>query len=211
MFIKAFIFVCLAMQVPKAKSAEEQEVAAAAAVAPINAAKKAPVETPFITDPAEVAALDIPVEYVRRMEEAQRVYGSHHMQHQMYGDAWTHAATTVGFQFCWLGVGAWVVSRGLRYSDPINSVVARWSQSARVRRLTTPISCLGLTIFFATCTQLPYDFKVLREAEAGMAAQKALMAVAMDERQVAYRDGKLAKEQLEAKEAEAFTKGMASR
>lgn len=199
------------MQVAKPKSAEEQEIAAAAAATPVNIARKAPVETPFITDPAEAAALDIPVEYVRRMEEAQRVYGNHHMQHGMYGNAWNHAATTVGFQFCWLGVSAWVLSRGLRYSDPINSVVARWVQSARVRRLTTPISCLGLVIFTVTCTQLPYDFKLLREAAAGMAAEQALMAGAMNERQAAYRDGKLAKEQLDAKEAEAFTKGMSSR
>lgn len=199
------------MQVPKPKTAEEQEASAAAAVAPLAMARQAPIETPFITDPAEVAALDIPVEYVRRMEEAQRVYGNHHMQHQMFGNAYNHAAMTVGFQCCWLGVGAWVVSRGLRYSDPINSVVARWIAQPTVRRLTTPISCLGLVIFSVTCTQLPYDLRLLREAEAGMAAQKALMAAAMDERAVAYRDGKLAKEQLEAKEAEAFTKGMQPR
>ncbi|KPA77708.1 putative mitochondrial hypothetical protein [Leptomonas pyrrhocoris] len=196
------------MQVPKSSSAADQEASEAAAVAPLRLVRDAAVETPFITDPAEVAALDIPVEYVRRMEEAQRIYGNHHMQHQMFGNARNHAAMTVGFQCCWLGIAAWVVSRGLRYSDPINSVVARWVQNSTVRRLTTPISCLGLVIFSVTCTQLPYDVKVLREAEAGMAAQKALMAATIDERQLAYRDGKLAKEKLEAKEAAAFTTGM---
>jgi hypothetical protein len=196
------------MQVPKPKTAADVEAGEAAFVAPPSFVQTTPVETPFITDPTEVAALDIPVAYVRRMEEAQRVYGNHHMQHQMLGNAWYHAAMTVGFQFCWLGVGAWIVSRGLRYSDPINSVVARWVQHPTVRRLTTPISCLGLVIFTATCTQLPYDVKLLREADAGMATQKALMEAAMGERIAAFRDGKLAKEKLEAKEAEAFAKGM---
>ncbi|KPI89721.1 hypothetical protein ABL78_1214 [Leptomonas seymouri] len=196
------------MQVAQPQNAAGQEANEVAAVAPLHLTRQSPVETPFITDPAEVAALDIPVEYVRRMEEAQRVYGNHHMQHQMFSSARTHAMMTVGFQCCWLGVSAWVVSRGLRYSDPVNSVVARWVQGSLVRRLTTPISCLGLVIFSVTCTQLPYDLKLLREAEAGMTAQKALMATSMNERQMAYRDGKLAKEQLAAREAEAFTKGM---
>lgn len=196
------------MQVPKPKTAEELEEAAVAATGPVALAQKAPIETPFMTDPAEVAALDIPVEYVRRMEAAQRVYGNHHMQYQVLEQTWNHAAMTVGFQCFWLGVGAWVVSRGLRYSDPINSVVARWVQNPRLRRLTTPISCLGLVIFGVTCTQLPYDVKMLREAGAALAVQKTLMASAMDERMAAFRDGKLAKEKLEAKEAEAFAKGM---
>lgn len=165
-------------------------------------------ETPFVTDPAEVAAFDIPVEYVRRMEDAQRAYGEHYMQQRRCANAWNHAAMTVGLQCCWLGVGAWIVSRGLRYSDPLNSVVARWVQHSRVRRLTTPISCFGLFIFAATCIQLPYDVKLLREASAAMEAETALMKTAMGERQQAYRAGQLAKEQLATAEAEAFAKGM---
>ncbi|CAJ1015081.1 hypothetical protein, conserved [Leishmania lindenbergi] len=189
------------MQAPKeGVSAEKGEA--------IPTARQSLSETPFMTDPAEVAALDIPVEYVRRIEDAQRVYGNHYMEHRMYTNAWNHAVMTVGFQCCWLGVGAWIVSRSLRYSDPMNSLVARWAQHSWVRRLTTPISCLGVFIFTATCTQLPYDFRLLREASAGIETQRALMKRAMDARHVAYQAGKVAKEQLEAREAEAFAKDM---
>ncbi|KAG5510613.1 hypothetical protein JKF63_06911 [Porcisia hertigi] len=171
-------------------------------------ASESPSETPFVTDPAEVAALDIPIQYVRRIEDAQRVYGNHYMEHRMYTNAWNHAAMTVGFQCCWLAVSAWIVSRGLNYSDPMNSVLARWVQHSRVRRLTTPISCLGLFIFSATCTQLPCDVRMLREASAGIEKQTALMGMAMDQRNLAYREGKVAKQQLEAMESEAFAKSM---
>ncbi|KAG5485567.1 hypothetical protein LSCM1_07656 [Leishmania martiniquensis] len=167
-----------------------------------------PSETPFVADPAEAAAFDIPVEYVRRIEDAQRVYGSHYGEYRMYTNARNHAAMTVGFQCCWLGVGAWIVRRGLCYSDPMNSVVARWVQHSGLRRLTTPISCLGLFIFTATCTQLPEDFRLLREASAGIETQAALMKTAMDERHKAYREGKSAKQRLKENEAEAFAQGM---
>ncbi|GET86395.1 hypothetical protein, conserved [Leishmania tarentolae] len=165
-------------------------------------------ETPFVTDPAQVAVFDIPVEYVRRIEEVQRVYGNHYMEHRMYTNAWNHAAMTLGFQCCWLGVGAWIVSRGLRYSDPMNSIVARWVQHSRVRRLTTPISCFGLFIFAATCMQMPYDFRLLREASVGMEAHGAVMKKLMEERHLLYREGMQAKEKFEAKEAEAFANVM---
>ncbi|CBZ24292.1 conserved hypothetical protein [Leishmania mexicana MHOM/GT/2001/U1103] len=189
------------MQAPKTSTLSEKgEV--------VHASRQSFSETPFVTDPAEVTAFDIPVEYVRRIEDAQRVYSNHYMEHRMYTDAWNHAAMTLGFQCCWLGVGAWIVSRGLSYSDPMNSIVARWVQHSRVRRFTTPISCLGLFIFTATCAQLPYDFQLLREASAGIDRQTALMKKSMDERHLAYREGKIAKEHLEAKEAEAFAKGM---
>ncbi|KAG5486121.1 hypothetical protein LSCM4_06829 [Leishmania orientalis] len=189
------------MEAPKENHSPEIGVAIVASYQSLS-------ETPFVADPAEAAAFDIPVEYVRRIEDAQRVYGNHYMEHRMYTNAWNHAALTVGFQCGWLGVGAWIVNRGLSYSDPMNSVVARWVQNSRVRRLTTPISCLGLFIFTATCTQLPGDLRMLREASAGIDTQAALMKTAMDERHKAYREGKSARERSEAKEAGVFAEGM---
>lgn len=161
-----------------------------------NIDRRTAQETPYITDPGEVAALDIPREYVRRMEDAQRIYGEHHLQYRAFSQAKSHGVMTMGFQGIWLGVGTWVMGRGYRYSDPMNSVISRLTDNVKVRRLTTPISCLGLLIFSVTCTQLPYDVKMVMEASRGLETEGKFMHAAMRVRDEAYREGKDANERI---------------
>lgn len=190
-------------------SAESSVTGAAAANSGTKPSTFTREETPFISDPAQVSALDIPVSYVRQMEEAQRVYSRHSTQQRMYTYAWNHAAMTIGMQCGWLGVGAWIISRGLRYSNPLNSVVARWVQHRTVLRLTTPISCLGLAMVTLTASQLPYDVIMLREASAAMASEEASMKGAMEARRAAFEAGKKASDELKEAELADFRRGMA--
>lgn len=162
------------------------------------------VESPYVTDPAEVAALDVPREYVRRMEDAQRIYGEHHLQYRAFQQAKSHGRMTVGLQCFWLTVGAWVVNRGYHYSDPLNSLVARWVTSTSWRRLTTPISSLGILIFVVTCTQLPFDVSMMYEASQGLEKERKIMAAAMRLRDEAYQEGRAESEKLKQQEHEAL-------
>ncbi|EPY35262.1 hypothetical protein STCU_01169 [Strigomonas culicis] len=174
----------------------------------LNFSLHAPTESPFITNPAAADTADIPPEYTRRVEDAQRVFSKHYMQYKAYQQAWDHATVTVGIQCMWLGVAMWVVSRGLRYSDPINSVVARWVTHPTVRRLTTPISCLGLFIFSVTLSQVPYDVKLILDANTYIAAEEELMKAALEQRQAAYEEGKRISDNLKESEKSTFLDNM---
>lgn len=166
------------------------------------------VERPLFADTAQASALDIAPEYVRRVEEAQRIYGEHHVQYRVYNQAWSHAAMTVAVQCGWVGVGAWVVSRGMRYSDPINSIMTRWTQNPKLRRLTTPVSSLGLVICTVTAAQLPFDIKLLRDANRALEKESTIMQEALEVRGQAICEGHRAAKDGAAKERRAFEASM---
>lgn len=167
-------------------------------------------ESPFIADPNQAVALNMPVQYVRRVEEAQRVFAEHRVLQLQHEAEWKHGAWTVGFQCCWIGVGSWVVSRGLRYSDPVDSVVARWVKSKTVCRLTTPVSCVGWVMVLVTFSQLPTDFRMWRKAGVAWTAEDKYVKAALMDRAQALREGGEASRAMLEKEQAAFESNMKS-
>lgn len=159
----------------------------------MNAVVNAPSETQYITSAAQV--VELPPELMRRAEEAQRRYSEKHYRHRMFEEAYKRSCFAVGMQTVWLCVGAWVIHRGWRYSDPVNSLVVRWASGNRsLCRLTTPICCLGWGIMLLTGLQLPTDVAGLNTARLSLAETKKAMAESQVVIANAYAEGKLANE-----------------
>ncbi|RNF26081.1 uncharacterized protein Tco025E_01710 [Trypanosoma conorhini] len=168
----------------------------------------APPDSPFITDPALAEGLAIPMEYVRRMEEAQRLYAVHDAEQQAVAYAYRRAAWTVGVQCGWLGIGVWLTVRGYRYADPVQSFVSGFTSNRVLCRAFTPVAMLGLTITTLTALQMPFDVRVTLAARNALGLEDMRKVEALKERATAFREGKAIVDRLKEEERRAFEVGM---
>ncbi|KEG13603.1 hypothetical protein DQ04_00901050 [Trypanosoma grayi] len=169
----------------------------------------APPDSPFISDPALAEGLAIPTAYVRRMEEAQRLYAVHDAQQGMLSYAYKRATWAVGMQCGWLGVGGWLAVRGYRYADPVQSLASGFTSNRVLCRACTPLAMLGITMFTVTAVQLPSDVQRLLAAREAWSAEELQKASALAMRMEAYCEGQAAMDQLKGEESRAFEAGMA--
>ncbi|EPY27972.1 hypothetical protein AGDE_10615 [Angomonas deanei] len=170
-----------------------------------------PTETPLqhaMAASGKNSNLEIPPEYMRRVDAAQRTFSGHYLQYKSYQDARSHALFTLGMQGTWMIFGSWLIWRGYRYEDPINSLFTRWTTNQRVRLLTTPVSFLGVVMVVFTATQLPFDLKLWNEAVTLSAEEEIKMTMALRERQLAFNEGREVIEAMQKKEKSAFLENM---
>ncbi|EKG02182.1 hypothetical protein TCSYLVIO_006799 [Trypanosoma cruzi] len=167
-----------------------------------------PPDSPFITDPAMAERLPIPAEYVRRMEEAQRLFALHDSEQQALAYAYRRATWMVGLQCGWLGIGGWLTVRGYRYADPVQSFVSGFTSNRIIRRLFTPLAMLGLTITTLTGVQLPFDVRAMLVAGNAWRLEEAQKTDALKERSMALHEGKAIFDRLKEEERQAFEVGM---
>ncbi|EPY31380.1 hypothetical protein AGDE_09081 [Angomonas deanei] len=135
-------------------------------------------------------------------------FSGHYLQYKSYQDARSHALFTLGMQGTWMIFGSWLIWRGYRYEDPINSLFTRWTTNQRVRLLTTPVSFLGVVMVVFTATQLPFDLKLWNEAVTLSAEEEIKMTMALRERQLAFNEGREVIESMQKKEKSAFLENM---
>ncbi|RNF10886.1 hypothetical protein TraAM80_01270 [Trypanosoma rangeli] len=167
-----------------------------------------PPDSPFITDPALAEGFSIPIEYVRRMEEAQRLYAVHDAEQQAVAYAYRRASWTVGIQCGWLGVGVWLTVRGYRYADPVQSFVSRFTSNRVLCRAFTPVAMLGLTITMLTSLQLPFDVRAALVARKALEVEEMRKVEALKERAAVFREGRAIVGRLKEEERRAFETDM---
>nr|CCC95878.1 unnamed protein product [Trypanosoma congolense IL3000] len=148
-----------------------------------------PPDTPFIADTTALQGTVISTQFVRRMEEARRLYSLHGEGRQAFCTASQIASWTVATQCCWLGVGAWLVVRGYRYGNPIQSIASVVTSNQTLCRLFTPVALLGWTLTGITMLQIPRDVKLLRTARHGKALEEEKMKDALDQCAAALAEG----------------------
>ncbi|EAN80295.1 uncharacterized protein TEOVI_000717100 [Trypanosoma equiperdum] len=151
-----------------------------------------PPDTPFFTETTAVERSRIPTEYIRRMEEATRLYAMHREGRHALHTACQIASWTVATQCCWLCVGVWLTVRGYRHANPAHSFVSGMTSNKVFCRVFTPIPVLGLTMMGVTAAQLPRDVKVLITAREGRMEEENCMKSAFDQCMAALAEGRLA-------------------
>ncbi|KAG8345615.1 hypothetical protein ERJ75_001670500 [Trypanosoma vivax] len=148
-----------------------------------------PPDSPFITDIRAACSSVMPTKYVRRMEEALRLYALHDEQRLAYSTAYSTALWTVGIQSGWMSVAVWLAVRGYRFADPVQSLASGVTSNRALQRFFTPLPLFGLVMGGLTFAQLPADVRFLLSARDNCKKEEELKHAAMESWSEALAEG----------------------